>query len=197
MNQTSLPLADAHSCVKFTPKQIANFWAKVRKTDSCWEWTAGTNGMGYGTIHVRPWMITAHRFSFILHFGEIPKDKPCVLHRCDNPKCVRPDHLFAGTRGDNNRDCVQKGRNATGDRNGSRLYPERRARGARHGMNTHPESRTIGERNGMVKLTAEIVLEIRAKRASGIRLIDLGKEYGLHFAYVSLLCTRKRWKHIP
>jgi hypothetical protein len=86
------------------------FWSKVRKTEGCWEWTAGTYRKGYGKFSVaRSTNAQAHRVSWQMGSGPIP-DGLFVCHHCDNPSCVRPDHLFLGTNRDNVRDCVQKGR---------------------------------------------------------------------------------------
>jgi hypothetical protein len=89
------------------------FWEKVRKSDQCWEWIASKTRNGYGFFHrggrVDRKPIRAHRLSWELHNGPIP-DGLWVLHKCDNPCCVRPDHLFIGTRSDNMKDCAAKGR---------------------------------------------------------------------------------------
>ena len=91
------------------------FWEKVRKTPSCWEWIASLDKTGrYGQFgfnlgNKQHTMVKAHRYSWELHNGQVPEGM-CVLHKCDNRKCVRPDHLFIGTLGDNNRDRVAKGR---------------------------------------------------------------------------------------
>lgn len=90
--------------------RLARFWDNTTKTDQCWEWTGWRTGkMRYGAMQVRGKILPAHRFSYIVHHGPIP-DGLCVCHRCDNPGCVNPAHLFLGTKGDNNRDMMSKGR---------------------------------------------------------------------------------------
>lgn len=85
------------------------FWPKVRQGEGCWEWQASLTSEGYGQISSNGRPVGAHRISWEIHFGEIPASK-CVLHRCDNQRCVRPDHLFLGDRAENNRDTHAKGR---------------------------------------------------------------------------------------
>jgi hypothetical protein len=87
------------------------FYARVRKTEDCWEWLSTKNVKGYGKIRPAksPKRMSAHRFSWELHYGAIPYSLH-VLHHCDNPACVRPDHLFLGTNHDNVLDKVRKGR---------------------------------------------------------------------------------------
>lgn len=84
------------------------FWWKVRIGDGCWEWQAARDRRGYGLIRFRGALHRAHRVSWALAHGELPT--ACVLHRCDNRSCVRPEHLFLGTQGDNVRDARDKGR---------------------------------------------------------------------------------------
>ena len=89
------------------------FNEQVDRSDGCWEWK-GRKSKKYGQL----WMpgkryISAHRFSYAFFCGPIP-DAMCVLHRCDNPGCVRPDHLFLGTVVDNMRDMFAKGRERIG-----------------------------------------------------------------------------------
>lgn len=91
---------------------IDKFWPKVQKTDGCWLWIGAVTDTGYGYLSCqvpRRHNMRAHRISWELHNGAIPVGLN-VLHRCDIPPCVRPDHLFLGTALDNNRDCISKGR---------------------------------------------------------------------------------------
>lgn len=89
---------------------IERFWSKVDKRgpDECWPWTGGKFWDGYGWFSVAGAKKKAHRVSFFLQHGRWPE--PCCLHRCDNPGCVNPVHLFEGTHTDNMRDRERKGR---------------------------------------------------------------------------------------
>lgn len=95
------------------------FWQNVGVSADCWEWQGTKDSKGYGLITDRRKNIGAHRLSWQLCYGPIP-DGLYVCHSCDNPSCVRPEHLFLGTNQDNQRDASAKGRSAFGDRNGAR-----------------------------------------------------------------------------
>ena len=84
------------------------FWAQVQKGAECWEWVGCRLWNGYGQIKVGGKKTKAHRYSWQLHYGDI---SGLVLHKCDNPACVRPDHLYLGDQKDNARDRDTRGRN--------------------------------------------------------------------------------------
>ena len=97
---------------RWTKTAEERFWSYVNKGDGCWEWTASRSGKGYGVFFHLGFSgrrTSAHRFSWELHNGPVPAGLH-VLHHCDNPSCVRPDHLWLGTQSDNSKDMWNKGR---------------------------------------------------------------------------------------
>jgi HNH endonuclease len=145
------------------------FWANVRKTHGCWEWTASTTNRGYGRLRRNgSTSDSAHRISWELHFGKIP-DGLCVLHDCDNRRCVRPDHLFLGTQLDNVRNMDAKNR----------------------------RSRPKGSQNVRAKLTEADVLTIRACHAIGDTTLQvLASRYNVNKTAIWKIIQRKRWQHL-
>lgn len=93
---------------RFKPALLDRLYKHIQKTDTCWIWTGSKSG-GYGNTAVNGKAQRVHRIMWTLYNGPIPKGM-CVLHRCDNPPCVRPDHLFLGTKMDNVSDMIAKGR---------------------------------------------------------------------------------------
>lgn len=96
-------------------KDVDRFWAKVNKTDDCWNWTACTNIDGYGVFQFEHCGYRANRFAWVLSYGDIPEGM-FICHKCDNPQCVNPSHLFLGTPRDNARDMYRKKRNTVASR---------------------------------------------------------------------------------
>lgn len=93
----------------FSEKTLQLFWSKVDKSNDCWEWTRTRDKDGYGIFCFGGENYRAHRYSFMLTTGNLDK-KILVLHKCDNPGCVNPSHLFLGTHRDNVLDMIKKGR---------------------------------------------------------------------------------------
>ena len=102
---------------------------KVDEDTGCWEWQSAKTTDGYGRIFCDSKATLAHRWSYQHHVGEIPKGM-CVCHKCDNPGCVNPDHLFIGTAQDNVNDMTAKGRSheTKGSRNGAAILNEENVR---------------------------------------------------------------------
>ncbi len=179
----------------YTRKSLAErFWEKVEKTDSCWLWT-GTRINGYGNIKEsghRGRNLRAHRVSYELHHGPIP-DGLFVLHRCDNPPCVNPAHLFLGTLKDNSEDMIRKGR-----RPSVFVQPESRPTGDRNGSRLHPEQRPRGVNNGRAKLSEAQVLDIRRAYERGeMTLRDMATQHGVSHRLIRLIVRREIWQHLP
>jgi len=105
-------LLGANKCFSYGKvKTEESFWAKTQKTHDCWLWQAAKNHNGYGIVSRRTGNQLAHRVAWALVNGPIP-DGLYVLHKCDTPACVNPDHLSLGTQMENMRDMVNKGRSA-------------------------------------------------------------------------------------
>lgn len=157
------------------PRRQRPFWSLVLKSDYCWEWQA-CRVSGYGNYRYEGRMQKAHRISWLLSFGPIPLDM-CVLHRCDNRSCVRPDHLFLGTVDDNNKDRANKGR----------------SKGTFVSGHCHPASLRRGEKHWQAKLRDTDILEIKRLYSSGSRQKDLGIKFCIHSSTVSRI-VRNQWR---
>lgn len=160
-----------HTCWECEPKGTchralaARIAANTDKSGDCWEWTGTRNNNGYGVIRIQRKMIGAHRVAYELAFGAFDKAL-FVCHRCDNPTCVRPDHLFLGTLSDNAADMCRKGRQAK------------------------------GERNGHASLTDKKVVEIRALYKHGITVPELAAVYGSTRSAVGHAVKGRTWRHL-
>ena len=171
------------------------FWSKVdQSAEGCWLWQGTLLKQGYGCFKIAGKMYKAHRLAYTFAKEIIPPGL-FVCHHCDNPPCVRPDHLFLGTIRDNVLDSVRKGRWATGDRSGARMHPERITRGDKHWLHLHPELRQ-GELNGRAVLNGEQVAEIRARYAEGnVSQFMLADEYNVAQTTISAIICRKNWNY--
>lgn len=158
----------------------------------CLEWMGQYSNSGYGHKSIMGRKFLIHRLVYLIHNGPLPKGV-CVLHKCDNRKCIKYEHLFPGTKKDNAIDMVRKGRQIF------QVHPERIARGDRCGSRTHPESRPhlFGEASGMARLTNEDVLKIRELYAQGnMSQARLGKMFGVCQTTIVKVVNRITWSHI-
>lgn len=166
-------------------RDVSRFMAKVdKRTDGCWLWTGAKDRKGYGRFSVgdsrredgsrRNSMVAAHRFAYELHNGPIPQGPGwhgyCVLHRCDNPGCVRPDHLFIGTNADNVQDMDNKGRRVN--------------------------AQVKGDMHPLAKLTTEKVLQIYAMVKSDRTQTSVAREFGVCLSTVNHIKTGRLWAHV-
>jgi hypothetical protein len=150
-----------------TAQQLLTEHVNKNAENGCWEWT-GARNKGYGSVEYlgKPWK--AHRLSYLYHYGKIP-DGMHVLHKCDNPSCVNPKHLFLGTHQDNMDDMNSKHRNK----------PHK------------------GEDNGRAKLTRIDVIRLRLMYQSGVRRKDIAKEFKINLSQVRKVATGIHWTTVP
>jgi hypothetical protein len=124
----------AIEAIRGTQSEI-RFWEKVDKNSAsefgCWQWTACTSEKGYGIFGISGRTFKAHRIAYVLSGGRISEGL-CLLHSCDTPRCVNPSHLSPGTREENNRDMLIKGRHRPGDREAGMSYSQL---GLKYGIN--------------------------------------------------------------
>jgi hypothetical protein len=104
-------------------KDQTRFWSKITKTESCWLWKNPSHPFGYGRFKFNNKIQLAHRVSYKLYNRDITSSE-CVLHKCDNPGCVNPDHLFLGSRKDNALDRTMKGRTLRGSQVPTSIFKE-------------------------------------------------------------------------
>lgn len=132
----------------------------------CWEWIGALIGKGYGQFQVRPNKDkNAHRWAWRIYRGRL-LDEDRVLHHCDNPRCVNPNHLFVGSSSDNAQDMKSKGRHL------------------------------FGERNAKSKLTANDVIEMHNLSKDGMSTYKIAGIFGVHQTIVSRILRGERWEHL-
>lgn len=158
-----------------TPRSVNRFWGfvKVGGPDQCWPWTKARTKANYGRwCSRRRWM--SHRFAWAVTHGRMPTRWQYVCHRCDNPPCCNPAHLFLGSAADNSADCWAKGR-----------------------ASPPPRSIRLGSAKKLAKLKEDDVVEIRRRRDAGETVRGLAQEYGVDPMTVSRAVRRLIWSHVP
>lgn len=180
---------------ELTESDKERFWAKVNKDGPipihvpdigpCWVWKASSiRENGHGAFGIGRGVFIASRVSWSIQNGPIP-DGFQTLHRCDNPPCVNPLHLFLGNTFDNMRDMVKKRRNRAS------VCPET--------YDLHP-SRPInperGEDRHNAKMTDQNVRNLRRDKAAGLSITLAAARYGIATSTVKRICSRRAWKHV-
>ena len=156
-----------------TSKDISRFWAKVdrRGPDECWEWKASRSPFGYGHFGINRRILLTHRVCWTIRNGAIPLGL-CVCHRCDNPSCVHPSHLFLATQIQNLADRDRKNRASGGS--------------------------SCGASNPAATLTENQVRQIRRRYAHAqITQRELAAEYNVSRRHVGRILQHQRWQHVP
>jgi hypothetical protein len=196
---------------------ISRFMNKVEKTETCWIWKAQIQPTGYGTFWMNKKNQLSHRVSWVLFKGDIPNGL-WVLHRCDNPSCVNPDHLFLGTPKDNTHDMMNKGRerkqisklterdlanvldlykNGVSQREISRIFNTTQFLIWRHIHKKVPVKKCIGEGNKKSVLTEMQVKEIRSSYIPiKVSFNILSKKYNVNKSTIERIIRRETWQHI-
>jgi hypothetical protein len=160
------------------------FRSKVDSSDptGCWPWTDGVDRDGYGHFKAGRRMWRAPRYAFNLANPEAElSDDEQVRHTCDNPVCVRPEHLIRGVAAQNSADQIERDRTTRGDRHHTRRDPSTRLRGTA---------------NGSAVLTDEQVRSIRTAYAAGATQVVLAAEHGVTQSHISQIVRRKTWAHL-
>ncbi len=151
---------------------IKAFWKRVKIVDyfDCWEWQAARNSAGYGHVGRAGKHILCHRLAWGFTYGQIPYGL-CVLHKCDNPLCCNPNHLFLGTIKDNVMDMMAKGRQGKGHT-------------------------AVGEQCMASRLKREQIVTIRTLKLAGMSAVQLAKRYDVTRGHIHKIVTGESWGHV-
>lgn len=158
---------------------VARFESHVDRLGEgdCWPWKMYCFPFGYGAFKFARRSVVAHRVAWVLKMGSVGNE--CVLHRCDNPRCCNPSHLFLGSKSDNSADMVGKGRHARGDRHAVRKNP----------------SLVTGERNPRAKMSIGDVQEMRVAYAfGGVTMKQLAAKFGVSPAQAHRIISGRQWR---
>lgn len=166
-NEIKLTLGE----IEPTKERLLRYVKRGASSDDCWMWLGSLLPRGYARFSLHNEAVGAHRVSYRVHIGEVPAGM-CICHRCDNPPCVNPAHLFLGTNKDNIQDALTK----------------KRMRFIR------------GEAHPMSKLTCQSVKQIRSEYKPGMSIqecVTIGAKFGVGINGVMSVVRGRTWKHVP
>lgn len=138
---------------------------EIDEQSNCWNWTKAKHRQGYGHTAYKSKYILAHRLSWIIFIGDIPENNN-ICHKCDNPSCINPDHLFIGTQTDNVKDCKNKNR----------------------------AHKSHGEKHLWTKLTKSQVDEIRSEDSKKYTRYELAEKYNISYSGIVCILKNRCWK---
>lgn len=166
-----MSLARRKTATKSGSKHVKFCWSRVQKAgpDDCWLWIGSLNRWGYGQCQYDGKSVNASRAAYIDKLGQ-PEKGLVVCHKCDNPACCNPAHLFAATQAENLEDCRRKGR-------------QRFRSGADH-------------HRPCAKLNESMVLEARRLYQSGVSQSEIGRRWGIHSSVISRAVRGESWRHV-
>lgn len=170
----------------------SRFLSKVEFSSYCWNWQGRKNKSGYGKLGNR----YAHRLSYELFNNNSIPEKMCICHKCDNPSCVNPDHLFLGTQKDNMRDMIKKGRQVKKDNSGEKnpMFGKKHSETTKQKQSLVKKGQYSGSKHPRASIKECDVLKVKELRKNGLTANAIAEQMKISFHVVRNIIYGKSWK---